>query len=116
MLIQAEMHAGPLPSPAQLADYEAVHPGAAQWIINEATKNAEHARTMERDALKTQRLDILLHRILPFALICAFLAACVGIAFASPAAGAVTLIGTMAAVLTAYLTGRKRDGPPSGDG
>lgn len=100
------MHAGPLPAPAQLADYEAVHPGAAGWIIDEATKNAEHARTMERRALEVQRLDILLHRALPFALICAFLAASVAVAFISPVAGAIALVGTMAGVLTAYLTGR----------
>jgi flagellar motor component MotA len=61
---------------------------------------------MERRALEVQRLDILLHRALPFALICAFLAASVTVAFISPIAGAIALVGTMAGVLTAYLTGR----------
>jgi uncharacterized membrane protein len=104
---QMQMHLGPLPPPAMLADYEAIYPGAARWIIEEATKGADHARTMEINALRLQRLDTLLHRLLPFGLVLCFLIASIIIAvFASPAAGAVVLIGTIAGVLTAFLTGR----------
>jgi uncharacterized membrane protein len=63
------MHLGPLPPPALLADYEAAHAGAAQWIIDEATRNAEHIRTMERRAIELQRLDVLLRRLLPFSVV-----------------------------------------------
>jgi uncharacterized membrane protein len=104
--MQMQRHVGPLPPPAQLADYEAVYPGAARWIIEEATKNSDHIRTMESRALKLQERDAWLHRLLPFGLVLAFLIASVVIAFASPAAGAAALIFTMAGVLTAYLTGR----------
>jgi uncharacterized membrane protein len=96
-----------------LAEYEAVSPGAAQWIIEEATKSAAHVRDMELRAIKVQRLDTLLHRLLPFALVVVFLAGSIIIAFASPAAGAVALIGTIAGVLIAYLTGRS---PPPDSG
>jgi uncharacterized membrane protein len=105
-----------LPPPAALADYEAAHPGAAQWIIDEATKNAEHVRTMERKAIALRRLDMLLRRLLPFIVVTLFLAAGVLIAiFANPWAGGAAVIATMAGVLTAYLKGRAQlaNGPPA---
>jgi len=82
-----------------------VYPGAARWIIEEATKNAAHAREMELRAIKLQREDMRLHRLLPFALVVVFLIASVLLALVSPVAGAIAVIGTMAGVLTAYLTG-----------
>ena len=107
------LHVGPLPPPIQLADYEAVHPGTAQWIIDQAAKNAEHARTMELRALGVQRLDILLYRGLPFALICAFLIASVAVTYFSAIAGGIGLVFTMASVLIAYFTGRAPNAWPS---
>lgn len=109
------MHVGPLPPPAQLAEYEAVYPGAAKWILDQATKTADHVMTMEREALKIQRHDMMLHRLLPAGVVALFLAASVVIAFASPAAGAAALICTMAGVLTAYLTGRLAPRQPNDD-
>jgi hypothetical protein len=69
--MQMQRHVGPLPPPAQLADYEAVYPGAARWIIEEATKNSDHIRTMESRALQLQERDAWLHRLLPFGLVLA---------------------------------------------
>lgn len=89
-----------------LADYEAVHQGAARWIIEQAEKNAEHAREMELRAIRLQRLDMLLHRLLPFGLVVAFLLASLALAYFNPAAGAAAVIATLGTVLTAYLTGR----------
>lgn len=105
------MHAGPLPPPSQLAEYDAIYPGAARWIIEEAGKNAEHTRTMEARALSIQRTDMLLHRMLPFGLVPVFLAVSVALAFLSPAAGAVGLVVTIGGVVIAYLTGRTPDQP-----
>jgi uncharacterized membrane protein len=107
------MHQGPLPLPSQLAEYDAVHPGAARWIIEQADKGAAHVREMELRAIKTQRLDMLLHRGLPFALVALFLIASVALAFVYPIGGALGLITTVATVLIAYLTGRAPpDQPP----
>jgi hypothetical protein len=39
VIIQQMMHSGPLPAPAQLGEYEAVYPGAAKWIFDQAEKN-----------------------------------------------------------------------------
>jgi hypothetical protein len=66
---------------------------------------------MERQAISLQRTDMLLHRLLPFGLVAAFLIACIILTFVSPAAGTAALAITMAGVLTAYLTGRT---PPAG--
>jgi uncharacterized membrane protein len=90
----------------QLGEYEAVYPGAAKWIFDQAEQNAEHVRTMERRAMELQGRDALLHRVLPFGGVVAFLIASAVIAFASPAAGAAGLFATMGGVLYAYLTGR----------
>jgi membrane associated rhomboid family serine protease len=56
--------------------------------------------------MEVQARDALLRRLLPFGGVVVFLLAGVAIAFASPAAGAVAVLGTMAGVLYAYLTGR----------
>ena len=83
-----------------------MHPGAARWIIEQAEKNAEHARDMELRAIRLQRLDMLLHRLLPFGLVIAFLLASLALAYFNSIAGAAGVIATMGVVLTAYLTGR----------
>jgi uncharacterized membrane protein len=107
------MHSGPLPPPGQLADYEAVYPGAAEWIIKEAERNAAHVRDMERQGIRAQRIDMLLFRLLPFALVAAFLLASVIIAvFVNPYIGGAAVVATMGGVLTAYLTGH----PPTTGG
>jgi len=115
LVIHQQMHAGPLPAPAQFAEYEAVYPGAARWILEEAAKNAAHARDMERRAIKLQRLDTTLHRLLPFALVLAFLIASVVVTFVSPLVGGAGLVATMAGVLIAYLTGRVPNVQPPED-
>jgi uncharacterized membrane protein len=112
VLIQQTMHTGPLPPPGQIREYEAVYPGAAKSIFDEAQKNAHHIREMEIRAAKLQRLDVQLHRLLPFAVVLAFLGASVALGvLAGPAAGAVGIVATMAGVATTYLRGPPRSPP-----
>jgi uncharacterized membrane protein len=115
LVIHQQMHAGPLPAPAQFAEYEAVYPGAARWNPRGGGKNAAHARDRERRAIKLQRLDTTLHRLLPFALVLAFLIASVVVTFVSPIVGGAGLVATMAGVLIAYLTGRVPNVQPPED-
>jgi energy-coupling factor transporter transmembrane protein EcfT len=62
---------------------------------------------MELRAIKMQQRDMLLHRLLPFGLVLAFLAASTAIAlFGSVALGLVGVVSTIGAVVIAYLTGR----------
>jgi uncharacterized membrane protein len=101
-----------LPPPVQVGEFEAIYPGAAKWIFDQAEKNADHIRALERRGMEVQARDALLRRLLPFGGVVVFLVASGVIAFASPAAGAVALLGTMGSVLYAYLTGRVPP-PPS---
>jgi len=43
---------GPIPSPDQLARFDAVVPGSAERILNMAEQEGEHARDMQRRAVK----------------------------------------------------------------
>jgi energy-coupling factor transporter transmembrane protein EcfT len=70
---------------------------------------------MERRAIKLQRLDTTLHRLLPFALVLAFLIASVVVTFVGPIVGGAGLVATMAGVLIAYLTGRVPNVQPPED-
>lgn len=45
--VRHEMHAGPMPSPKQLAGYDSVLPGTALIIRDEFQENGRHVRSME---------------------------------------------------------------------
>jgi uncharacterized membrane protein len=91
--------------------YEVAFPGAAKWLFDEAARNSNHVRTMELQAIALQRRDRLLHRLLPFGLVLAFLLASTVVAlFASVALGSVGIGVTIGAVMIAYLTGRSPSG------
>jgi len=46
--LQAEHFSGPLPSPKQLADYDAVYPGAAEIIIKAFVDQGQHRMGLEQ--------------------------------------------------------------------
>jgi uncharacterized membrane protein len=55
----ATTHAGPLPAPQVLADYNAIVPGSAESIIGEFQSQSLHRRSLERfvvisDAIRAQ--------------------------------------------------------------
>lgn len=104
---QMVQHSGLLPPPGQFAQYEAAYPGAAKWILDEASAAASHTRVMERSVLALQGRDAFLRRLLPFGFVLAFLAASVGIAVLTKNAvwGAAGIGGTLVAVGIAYLRG-----------
>lgn len=114
-LVTWEAHAGPLPPPEQLRGYELVHPGAAAWILNEAEKNADHVRAMERLAIAGQTRDATLHRVLPFLLVLAFLLAstCIAI-WASVVLGGIGFGGTLLSVMLAYFKSLPRPATKAG--
>lgn len=100
------LHQGPLPPPQVLDGYEKVHPGSAAWILQEAQTSAEHVRRMEARGVEIQARDLLLHRVLPFALVTGFLIASVILAiFASPVLGGIAFFTTLGSVVTVYLRG-----------
>ena len=46
--MQSEYHAGPIPSPKILKEYEEIHPGFANRIIEQFEKEGEHRREIEK--------------------------------------------------------------------
>ena len=56
-VVRHESHSGPMPSPRQLAMYDAVLPGTAQVIRDEFQANGAHVRRMENRALEAHKND-----------------------------------------------------------
>lgn len=54
--LAAQMHAGPLPPPRQLGEYDDVLPGLADRIVQMAEKQSGHRQSLERQA-QTRQLD-----------------------------------------------------------
>ena len=46
--MQSEYHVGPIPSPKTLSEYEEIHPGFANRIIEQFEKQGEHRREIEK--------------------------------------------------------------------
>lgn len=58
---QVSTFSGPLPHPAQLAQYEQVQPGFAQAILTMAQKDQEHQHQMELRNQETERAIVQSH-------------------------------------------------------
>lgn len=56
-VVRHEMHSGPMPSPEQLAMYDAALPGTALIIRDEFQANGAHIRDMEKRALEAAKDD-----------------------------------------------------------
>jgi uncharacterized membrane protein len=56
MVVQAAQFSGPLPPPALLEHYDAIHPGAADRIIRMAEEQGAHRREMEKLTVKADIL------------------------------------------------------------
>ena len=97
------LHSGPLPAAEDFQAYEAAHPGTAAWILDEAAKSADHARSMERDGIRIAARDAFLFRVLPFSIVALFLIVFTIVSFASVWVGAVGLGATLTSVVIAYL-------------
>jgi uncharacterized membrane protein len=117
------MFTGPIPPPDLVQEYENALPGLADRIVRMAEAEAEHRRRMEAAALEadlqsTNRLvDAHIketHRGQNFALIIAVIGLICGTITAilgAPLAGALLGVGGLAAIVTAFLQGRKQEQP-----
>ena len=54
----ASLYEGPLPRPEDMAKYEKICPGAARDIIDFAKTNQDHIIWMDREGLKTARMQL----------------------------------------------------------
>ena len=72
LTVSRSSHKGPLPAAAEFKGYKDAHPPAADWILAEATKSADHFRKTEAIGAKVASRDALLFRLLPFGIVLAF--------------------------------------------
>lgn len=52
LLLQQQVHQGPIPDPESLARYDSIVPGAAERIISMAEKEAKHRHSIEIRSVK----------------------------------------------------------------
>jgi uncharacterized membrane protein len=101
---EATFHSGTLPPASELREYEEASSGSAKWIMEEAAKNSQHVRDMERGALRIAQSESLLRQVLPALAVLSFLASSVIIAvFSNTTVGLIGFATTIAGVIIAYL-------------
>lgn len=102
--IQHESHSGPMPSPRQLALYDAVLPGTAQVIRDEFQANSAHVRAVELRVLEFTKDDNDKNRKAAVGLVAAGLIATVLLALAGRDGVATAIaVSTIGAVITGFL-------------
>lgn len=55
VVVHSQQWSGPLPPPAVLEQYNAVHPGLAERIVSSMEIEQQHRHSMERQLLETHR-------------------------------------------------------------
>lgn len=55
--MSANWYEGPIPPPDLVAGYEAINPGSAAFFFDQVSRNADHRRVCERDALLAEIND-----------------------------------------------------------
>ncbi|MDR3089188.1 MAG: DUF2335 domain-containing protein [Desulfobulbaceae bacterium] len=111
VVAQMTQHLGPLPHPDIFAQYNQIVPGAAERILAMAEANAEHTRTLEREALSAQIHDNLQNhqekragQWMAFSLvILAFVVAMFALKSGYPIAAGIIFGTTIVAILSAFL-------------
>lgn len=104
-----ESHSGPMPSPRQLAMYDAALPGTAQVIRDEFQKNAEHIRTSESKILDYTRDDNIQNRRVAERLVWGALVSIVLLAWiGQPKVAIAVAVTTVGAVITGFLQQRSK--------
>jgi len=102
-------HSGPLPSPNDFAAYNQITPGAAERILRMAEIEAEHRRSQEVKAMVRMHREAMVGQLFAFAIGLSGIGASMYLAMIEqPAAAMVIGGGTLVALVTAFINGRKR--------
>ena len=105
---QASLHAGPLPSPSVLADYERLVPGSAERIIVQFEEQSRHRRDLESLTVKTNSTAQLRGQVIGGVLaLAAMLASIILVAQGLVWQGVVLIVADFAALTAVFVTGRR---------
>lgn len=104
---------GPLPPPAVMERYEAILPGAAERLMQEAEKASAHERIMNEKALTAATREAFMGQIFAFGIgtigiIASVIIAIKGSGIGSDIAAAILGGGTLASMVTIFIKGRER--------
>lgn len=112
-----EAHAGPMPAPKQLAEYERVLPGLAAEIRDEFLANGSHVRAMEQEALHAVKSDSTQNRKVAERLVWGALIASTILALTGHDGVAATIaVSTVGAVITGFLRRKSAESGSDKDG
>lgn len=118
-VIKHEMHAGPMPAPKQLREYDAALPGTALIIRDEFQANGLHVRESEKRALEASIEDNRQNRLTAERLVFGAFVLILVLALAGhDTVGGIVAGTTVLAVITGFLkkgTSKKAQPAPSPD-
>ncbi len=104
----AATFSGPIPSPGILKQYNEIVPGAAERILKMAEEQSAHRRQLETKAVDSMSLNAMLGTAAGLLIALAFAAvAAYCIYKGANLTGLAMVIGDIAALLLAYLNGKK---------
>ncbi len=114
---------GPLPPPEILAEYEKIHPGFADRVIQLTEKQGDHRREMQAKVLAIQGRDAILDRterkrgqyfgfiVASLAIICGTVAIVRSSGTAGQLAGGALSVASLTGLVIAFITGRRSEEP-----
>lgn len=104
-----QAHAGPLPLPEHLSEYEGIAPGAAERIIRMAELQADHRRAMESKVVDSEMRRESRGQIFGFITVMTALVGGIGLmAFDKPIWGAAVSLSALAALAGVFVWSKRQ--------
>lgn len=112
--VTQHMHAGPLPPPEYLRDYNDIIPGAAERIMAMAETEQKHTHQMDKTTAKYSFIQFILGQIFAFTIgIFAIAAAAYCLLKGHGWPAAIFGIGGIATIIRPFLSRARHEAPPS---
>ena len=117
LVAAAEMRSGPLPSPDDMRGYEEILPGAADRILTMAESEQTHRHTTTTFAVRWQTISTILGQVFGFLLGLTGIGSGVWLAANGYSlVGIAAIISSLAALMYAFVWGRKPEASSTDEG
>ena len=104
------IEARPIPSPDELAKYEAIKPGITNIILNTYEKQVEHRIEIEKLVIKQKTDSAKIGQTYAFIItLVVIVAGFILILFNKDIIGIVTVIGALVSLVSVFITGREKE-------